>query len=91
MNDTFFLAPLKNGSDPWSGKRRPIFFYTGNEAPIEDFYSISGNVLVLAQRFNALVVFAEHRFYGKSMPNGSASFHRDIIGALNVENALAGG
>lgn len=61
VNDEFWLAP-RNKSVPWGGDVRPIFFYTGNEAPITAFYEISGFVLTLAKVFNALVVFAEHRF-----------------------------
>ena len=43
----------------WSGSG-PLFFYTGNEAPIENFMNNSGFIFTLAKQFNALVVFAEH-------------------------------
>ena len=43
----------------WS-QTGPMFFYTGNEGPIEEFYSNTGFLFTLAQEFNALIVFAEH-------------------------------
>jgi hypothetical protein len=89
VNDKYWHAPIKNTSDPWDGAVRPIFIYTGNEAPIEDFYQISGFVLALAEKFNAYVVFAEHRYYGQSMPFGKNSFDLKNVGHLSVENALA--
>jgi lysosomal Pro-X carboxypeptidase len=50
----------------------PILFYCGNEGPIGDFWNNSGFVTeYLAKKFNALVIFGEHRFFGKSFPNGS--------------------
>lgn len=47
-------------------------FYTGNEADIYEFYSMSGFMTdTLAKKLGALVVFCEHRYYGTSYPFGS--------------------
>lgn len=48
----------------------PIFFYTGNESPIEEYVNNTGLIWELAAKpsFGALVVFAEHRFQGESKP-----------------------
>ena len=37
-----------------------MFFYSGNEAPIEGFYENTGLMFELAAYFQALVVFGEH-------------------------------
>ena len=43
--------------------------YTGNEANIELFYNTSGFMsYTLAKNLSALVVYAEHRYFGKSIP-----------------------
>lgn len=43
-----------------------------------------------AQNFGAAIVFAEHRFYGKTLPFGNKSFTElDNIGYLSSEQALA--
>ncbi|KAJ7378637.1 Dipeptidyl peptidase 2 [Desmophyllum pertusum] len=72
----------------WDGNG-PIFFYTGNEGPITSFWDNSGFVFEAAEKFNALVIFGEHRYYGESMPFGSSSFDHDKVGYLIVEQALA--
>lgn len=100
----------------------PIFFYTGNEGPIElfanntGFMSATGEQPVLcrpatrsethshpslsrfffllsrwdiAPEFNALLVFAEHRYYGASLPFGADSFTNENYVHLSAEQALA--
>lgn len=44
----------------WIKKSGPVFFYSGNEGPIDGFWRASGFVHELAAKYNALIVFAEH-------------------------------
>ncbi|XP_030382918.1 lysosomal Pro-X carboxypeptidase [Scaptodrosophila lebanonensis] len=75
-NSTFNLRYLYNDTfAEKSNPQPPIFFYTGNEGDIEWFAQNSGMVWEQAARFKAVVVFAEHRYYGKSMPFGSNTFN----------------
>jgi len=81
VNDTWW-DPHKDG---------PIFFYTGNEGDIEAFAQNSGFMWDIAPEFKALLVFAEHRYYGKTMPYGKKSTTNDpkYVGYLTSEQALA--
>ena len=40
----------------------PVFFYTGNESPVEEYCDNNGFIWDLAAKYSALVVFAEHRY-----------------------------
>eukprot|EP00252_Welwitschia_mirabilis_P018766 TRINITY_DN4191_c0_g1_i4.p1 TRINITY_DN4191_c0_g1~~TRINITY_DN4191_c0_g1_i4.p1 ORF type:complete len:487 (-),score=52.76 TRINITY_DN4191_c0_g1_i4:449-1789(-) len=78
----------------WGGpaKRSPIFVHTGSEASIELLANNSGLMFDMAPKFQALLVFIEHRFYGDSMPFGSEEkAYKDAktLGYLNSQQALA--
>ena len=51
-----------------SSSSDPIFFYVGNESPVEEYVNGSGLMWELAPRFGAHLVFAEHRYFGQSVP-----------------------
>lgn len=74
----------------WDHSGGPIFFYTGNEDEVENFIVNTGIMWDWAPEFNALIVFAEHRYYGQSLPFGDKSYESPHnLGYLSSEQALA--
>ncbi|GAY33020.1 alpha/beta-Hydrolases superfamily protein [Citrus sinensis] len=79
----------------WGGSKNnaPIFVYTGNEGDIEWFAQNTGFMYDVAPKFKALLVFIEHRYYGKSMPYGGnkeiAYKNASTTGYLSSTQALA--
>ncbi|OWR42386.1 lysosomal Pro-X carboxypeptidase [Danaus plexippus] len=87
-NETFNIKYLIN-EEYWDKGGGPIFFYTGNEGQIEVFAKHTGFMWDIAEEFKAKLVFAEHRYYGQSMPFGNKSLDNEHIGYLTSEQALA--
>ncbi|GBP76881.1 Lysosomal Pro-X carboxypeptidase [Eumeta japonica] len=85
---TFKIKYLVN-EEHWNRDYGPIFFYTGNEGQIEVFLNHTGFMWDIAAEFRAKLVFAEHRYYGASMPSGNISLDNQHIGYLTSSQALA--
>lgn len=66
----------------------PIFFYCGNEGDVTLYVNNTGLMWQNAKKFGAVLVFAEHRYYGQSHP-----FHfnnsNENMQFLTHEQALA--
>ncbi|KAK8990219.1 hypothetical protein V6N11_008925 [Hibiscus sabdariffa] len=78
----------------WGGANNsaPILAYLGAEAPLDDHLPIIGFLNDNAIRFNALLVYIEHRYYGKSIPFGSreeAYKNASTLGYFNSAQAIA--
>ena len=70
----------------------PIFLYVGNEAPVDLYADNAGLMWENAEHFNALLVFAEHRYYGKSSPmsdDDEEDTNKNTLKHLNSMEALA--
>ncbi|KAK9921383.1 hypothetical protein M0R45_029894 [Rubus argutus] len=84
INDTYWGGAKSNA---------PIFVYTGNEGNIEWFAQNTGFLYETAPHFKALIIFIEHRFYGKSIPFGGekdvAYSNATTLGYLSSTQALA--
>jgi len=80
---TFPLRYYVNDEHYIHNSSSPCFFYAGNEANIFQFIHNSGFLFEASKDFNALVVFAEHRYYGESM------IRPHDMSYLTVEQAMA--
>ncbi|GMF23188.1 unnamed protein product [Phytophthora lilii] len=79
----YFVCSPEN-FDPTNGS---IFFYVGNEADVTLYLNHTGLMWENAAAFNALIVFAEHRYFGKSIPFGLDVL--DHMQFLSTQQALA--
>ncbi|MBN3308859.1 PCP carboxypeptidase, partial [Amia calva] len=74
----------------WHKDGGPILFYTGNEGDITWFCNNTGFMWDVAEELGAMLVFAEHRYYGESLPFGDKSYSdAKHLNFLSSEQALA--
>ncbi|EDL06718.1 prolylcarboxypeptidase (angiotensinase C) [Mus musculus] len=74
----------------WQRNGGSILFYTGNEGDIVWFCNNTGFMWDVAEELKAMLVFAEHRYYGESLPFGQDSFKdSQHLNFLTSEQALA--
>ncbi|CAI9104933.1 OLC1v1003725C2 [Oldenlandia corymbosa var. corymbosa] len=78
----------------WGGadSNSPILAYLGEESSLDGDIPVIGFLKDNAPRFKALLVYIEHRFYGKSNPLGTMEKslgNKDIRGYFNSAQALA--
>lgn len=89
-NDDYFLQRYLINLEFYSPQNGSVFFYTGNEGDIVMFANNTGFMWENAAKFNAALVFAEHRYYGLSLPYGNLSYSdKKYLGYLTSEQALA--
>jgi len=88
LNNATFQQQYYVNDTYWSGPGGPIFLLLGGEGPIGPDDVLSHFVLpTYAQKFGALIISVEHRFYGKSMPAKDLSTQN--LRLLNSPQALA--
>ncbi|KAH9700218.1 prolylcarboxypeptidase-like protein [Citrus sinensis] len=78
----------------WGGSNSsaPIFVYLGAEGSLDEDLDVAGFLPDNAPRFKALLVYIEHRYYGKSVPFGSreeAMKNASTLGYFNSAQAIA--
>ncbi|ESQ50148.1 hypothetical protein EUTSA_v10001967mg [Eutrema salsugineum] len=81
-------------SQHWAGAKvnAPILAFLGEESSLDSDLSAIGFLRDNGPRLKALLVYIEHRYYGKSMPFGSAEEalkNASTLGYLNSAQALA--
>ncbi|VVC30215.1 Alpha/Beta hydrolase fold,Peptidase S28 [Cinara cedri] len=87
-SDELFELKYLTNDTYWDVQNGPIFFYCGNEDRIENFAENTGFMWEIAEEFKALIVFAEHRYYGESIPFGGNPGLSEM-GYLTSQQALA--
>ena len=87
-NAAFFRQRLCVFADYWKPEQSlPVFLYTGNESPVEEYVNNTGLIWNLAKQMNALIIFAEHRYFGESIPDITGM--PNCIAYLTSEEAIA--
>eukprot|EP01084_Bolivina_argentea_P302247 521687_1 len=78
------------GGSKWV-QNNTIFFYLGNEANVELYVNHTGLMWENEDAFQAIMIFAEHRYYGNSKPFTATQLTNDVslYRFVNPDQALA--
>ncbi|XP_015264381.1 PREDICTED: lysosomal Pro-X carboxypeptidase-like, partial [Gekko japonicus] len=88
--DSTFKQRFLVADQHWRQDDGTILFYTGNEGDIAWFANNTGLMWNIAEELGAILIFAEHRYYGESLPFGNKSFDdARYLNYLTSEQALA--
>ncbi|GAB4818072.1 hypothetical protein N2152v2_005118 [Parachlorella kessleri] len=74
--------------DAASSPAAPILFYAGNEGDVEGFVNNTGRMWELGREWGAMLVFAEHRYYGKSQPVRGSGWDPVRFRYLSIDQVL---
>ena len=84
-------SPLDDLDAGFTKSGPPIFFYTGNEANVELYLNATGLMWEHAESFGAVLVFAEHRYYGESKSKPKPKEDGDALDASAAHASSVGG
>ncbi len=86
--DKYINSRVQDRTADATGDAPTVFFYVGNESPVEEYVNNTGLMYELAEeRGNVLLVFVEHRYQGGSIPHTKGV--RNCMAYDSVELALA--
>lgn len=71
----------------WKKPDGPVFLYISGEGKLEDNKAQAGHHVEMAKRYGALVIAAEHRFYGESINDNGLQL--ESLRHLSSQQALA--
>ncbi|XP_078259250.1 lysosomal Pro-X carboxypeptidase isoform X2 [Rhinoraja longicauda] len=90
VEDSTFKQRYLLADKYWNKNGGPILFYTGNEGDITWFCNNTGFMWDISKELGAMLVFAEHRYYGESLPFGKKTFSNlKYLNYFTSEQALA--
>jgi len=69
LYDQFWREAHKSSFDARQDDKGPMFFYTGNESPLEEYVNATGLMWEVGERLGALLVWAEHRYEPMTHPS----------------------
>uniref|UniRef100_A0A8W8I0N9 Thymus-specific serine protease n=1 Tax=Magallana gigas TaxID=29159 RepID=A0A8W8I0N9_MAGGI len=87
LNSEMYSQKVYINTENWIKPSGPIFLFIGGEGALSNRTAYSGHHVEMAKRFGAMVVAAEHRFYGSNINDNG--LHLDQLEHLSSQQGLA--